>query len=338
MPTSTRRRSATERRLPTPVEPEPVIDLTDGPTVVDDPYLVALATGHSTLLDRGDLAPTAQADREWLGASREQIESLPALFQAMAHVEDDNAEVFRAARDSCDASLFDTLDLAVLFSERHRDLAIDRVDELVLLGAGPPDAPGPRTDPANQSLVGRARQTEHLWRAAERLLQGDRIEIVSATALRWWLKRSSSQWREIARRGLLLPEPGMLPAGVHRLYHLISETEHAGSVALYRAAELDDPELAKLADRRRSLSKLFRDRLAELDDRAPLPPPGDWSQQTPPPVAVGEDMNDELLDHPLDAALLDWYRREAADVIAQVRARGILVADRPFDPAALPAD
>ena len=161
---------------------------------------------------------------------------------------------------------------------------------------------------------------------------------VSATALRWWLKRSSSQWREIARCGLLLPEPGMLPSGVHRLYHRIAETEHAGSVALYRVAALDDAELTKLAERRQRLSKLFRDRLSELDDRSPLPPPGDWAAEVPAPVEIGEDLDDELADHPLDAALLDWYRREIADVMVRIQVHGVSVADRDFDPATLPSD
>ncbi|MDG2111322.1 MAG: MMPL family transporter [Actinomycetota bacterium] len=320
---------------------EEVIDLRDAhadtpSTVVDDPYLVALATGHSTLVHRSVGAPYLEDAQEWPAEVGERPDSLPALFQAVAFVEDDNAAVLARVADSTDGDLVATLDLAVLFSERHRDLAIDRVDELVLMGTPPPDIGQARTDPGSQSLSGRARRTEHLWRAAEHFLEADRVEIVSATAIRWWLRRSSSQWRELGRRGLLQPEPGLLPSGVHRLYHRIAETEHAGAVALYRFAELDDPQLARLADRRRSLSKLFRDRLAELDDRSPLPPTGDWTDAVPAPVVVGTDMDDELLDHPLDAALLDWYRREIADVMAEARARAVPIDATPLDPADLP--
>ncbi|GEM_PF-89511 len=329
---------------------EIVIDLRDhrdeeppqasGPhEVVDDPYLVALATGHSTLIHQeGSGVPYTLAASEWPAEVGPRPVSLAGLFQAIAFVEDDNAAVLRQTCAAVDVELRPILDLAVLFSERHRDLAIDRVDELILLGTPPPDTGQLRTDPSNQSLAGRARRTEHLWRAAEQLLEADSIEIVSATAIRWWLRRSSSQWRELGRRGLMQPEPGLLPPGVHRLYHLIAETEHAGAVALYRFAELDDPELARLADRRRSLSKLFRDRLAELDDRAPLPPLDGWTDAVPAAVVVGEDMDGELLDHPLDGALVDWYRKEVADVMAETRARDIPIDRSSLDPAQLPVD
>lgn len=308
-------------------------------TVVDDPYLVALATGHSTLVHRTSVgAPHFVDTTEWPAEVGERPMSLPDLFQAVAFVEDDNSAVLTRLLATAGQDVLATLELAVLFSERHRDLAIDRVDELVLMGTPPPSTGQVRTDPASQSLAGRARRTEHLWRAAEQFLEVDRVEIVSATAIRWWLRRSSSQWRELGRRGLLQPEPGILPTGVHCLYHRIAETEHAGAVALYRFAELDDPELARLADRRRGLSKLFRDRLAELDDRSPLPPMGAWTDAVPAPVVVGADMDDELHDHPLDAALLDWYRREVTDVMAETRARSIPIDSTPLDPAVLPAD
>jgi RND superfamily putative drug exporter len=331
--------AALRRRLPQQVVPAQVSDTEPKPgTTVDDPYLVALATGHSTLLDHATITTAHIGGPDWPAEVGGRPMSLPGLFQAIAFVEDDNAAVLRVARDTSDPTLYPVVDLAVLFSERHRDLAIDRVDELILLGTPPPDPDGVRTDPATQSLAGRARRTEHLWRVAETFLETDRIEIVSATAIRWWLRRSSSQWRELGRRGLLHAEPGVIPNGIHRLYHLIAETEHAGAVALYRFAELDDAQLARLADRRRSLAKLFRDRLSELDDRAPLPPLGEWTEAVPAPVVVGDDMNDELADHPLDAALLDWYRREVAEVMAETRARGIPVDDSPIDPARLPTD
>ena len=329
---------------------EIVIDLRDrddepgvlrsGPhEVVDDPYLVALATGHSTLIHRDRVGvPYLLEDGDWPAEVGVRPVSLAGLFQAIAFVEDDNAAVLRQACPETPVELRPVVDLALLFSERHRDLAIDRVDELILLGTPPPDTGHVRTDPSSQSLAGRARRTEHLWRAAEQLLEADTIEVVSATAIRWWLRRSSSQWRELGRRGLLQTEPGLLPRGVHRLYHLIAETEHAGAVALYRFAELDDPELARLADRRRSLSKLFRDRLAELDDRAPLPPLGGWTDAVPAPVVVGPDMDGELLDHPLDGALVEWYRNEVTDVMAETRARSIPIDMASLDPAQLPVD